>query len=322
MYKRQRRALITHPVYTQVDNLASLHTFMSFHVWAVWDFMCLLKSLQTQLSCVQVPWFPQGDRALRRLVNEIVVSEESDEDGHGGFAAHFELYLEAMQQCGADARAIQRFITALREGKETTAALALAAPPAGAQAFSLHTSQTVTTGSLPTLAAAFTFGREDVVPSMFQAVLDEIQESHLSTYDRFIYYLDRHIAVDADEHGPMAFEMVDRDQRRVARHCQRLGTDQADHHPADKPGAGSRGDRVALVQADTRILQHALDHRGEPFGMRARCNLGHHTAEGGVRGSLRGDPLRHDPASAVDQRDRGFVAGAFYAENQCHPAFP
>jgi hypothetical protein len=205
-----RRALITHPVYTQVDNLASLHTFMSFHVWAVWDFMCLLKSLQTQLSCVQVPWFPQGDRALRRLVNEIVVSEESDEDGHGGFAAHFELYLEAMQQCGADARAIQRFITALREGKETTAALALAAPPAGAQAFSLHTSQTVTTGSLPTLAAAFTFGREDVVPSMFQAVLDEIQESHLSTYDRFIYYLDRHIAVDADEHGPMAFEMVDR----------------------------------------------------------------------------------------------------------------
>ncbi len=120
----------------------------------------------------------------------------------------------------------------------------------------------------------------------------------------------------------MAFEMVDRDQRRVARHCQRLGTDQADHHPADQPGAGSRGDRVALVQADARILQHALDHRGEPFGMRARCNLGHHAAEGGVLGILRGDPLRHDPAIAVDQRDRGFVAGAFYAENQCHPAFP
>ena len=205
-----RRALVTHPIYAQVDTIASLHTFMSFHVWAVWDFMCLLKSLQTQLSCVQVPWFPQGDRALRRLVNEIVVSEESDEDGHGGFAAHFELYLEAMEQCGADARAIQRFITALHESKDIPAALALAAPPAGAQTFSLHTSRTVTTGSLPALAAAFTFGREDVVPSMFQAVLDEIPATNLSTYDRFIYYLDRHIAVDADEHGPMAFEMVDR----------------------------------------------------------------------------------------------------------------
>ena len=106
----------------------------------------------------------------------------------------------------------------------------------------------------------------------------------------------------------MAFEMVDRDQRRIGRHGQRLGAHQADHHPADKTRPGCRGDRVAIGQAYARIGQHALDHGGEPLGMRARGDLGHHSAEVGVFGILRGDPLRHDAPFAVDQRDRGFIA--------------
>jgi hypothetical protein len=79
-----REALVAHPVYSKVDSVENMHVFMSFHIWAVWDFMCLLKGLQVNLSCVQVPWFPKGDRTLRRLVNEIVVAEETDEDGRGG----------------------------------------------------------------------------------------------------------------------------------------------------------------------------------------------------------------------------------------------
>jgi len=204
-----REALVSHPVYARVDSVRNMHTFMSFHIWAVWDFMCLLKGLQVNLSCVQVPWFPHGDRTLRRLVNEIVVAEETDEDGKGGYAAHFELYLEAMDQCGANAGPTHRFIDALRRGLEVNAALELANPPEGARVFSKDTCDILATGSLPAIAAAFTFGREDVVPLMFQEILDQVKRCDLAQYDRFIYYLDRHIAVDADEHGPMAFEMVD-----------------------------------------------------------------------------------------------------------------
>jgi len=205
-----RQALVSHPVYTRVDSVANMHTFMAYHMWAVWDFMCLLKGLQVNLSCVQVPWYPQGDRTLRRLVNEIVVAEETDEDGQGGYAAHFELYLEAMEQCGADAGPTQRFIEALRQGQDVRSALALSRAPEGARAFSTDTCEILDSGSLPAIAAAFTFGREDVVPLMFQEILDQVKQCDLARYDRFIYYLDRHIAVDADEHGPMAFEMVDR----------------------------------------------------------------------------------------------------------------
>jgi len=204
-----RQALISHPVYARVDSVESMHVFMSFHIWAVWDFMCLLKGLQVNLSCVEVPWYPKGDRKLRRLVNEIVVAEETDEDGRGSYSAHFELYLDAMDQCGADAESVHAFIEALQRGESVAAALKLAAPPEGAHAFSLDTCDILASRSIPAIAAAFTFGREDVVPLMFQEILDKVQESDLAGYDRFIYYLDRHIAVDADEHGPMAFEMID-----------------------------------------------------------------------------------------------------------------
>jgi hypothetical protein len=204
-----REALVSHPVYARVNNVADMHTFMSYHVWAVWDFMSLLKGLQINLSCVQVPWFPKGDRTLRRLVNEIVVAEETDEDGKGGYAAHFELYLEAMGQCGADASSTHRFVDALRRGLHINAALDFASPPKGARIFTEGTCDILSSGSLPAIAAAFTFGREDVVPLMFQEILDQVQECDLARYDRFVYYLDRHIAVDSDEHGPMAFEMVD-----------------------------------------------------------------------------------------------------------------
>jgi hypothetical protein len=73
-----RAALLAHPVYHEIDRLEALRRFMEHHVFAVWDFMSLLKALQRQLSCVTVPWLPAVDPLGSRLVNEFVLAEESD----------------------------------------------------------------------------------------------------------------------------------------------------------------------------------------------------------------------------------------------------
>jgi hypothetical protein len=93
-------ALLGHPVYREINSLAALRLFMEHHVFAVWDFMSLLKTLQVRLCCVGVPWLPAADPQATRFINEIVLAEESDEDGQGGYLSHFGLYLRSMTRCG------------------------------------------------------------------------------------------------------------------------------------------------------------------------------------------------------------------------------
>src|SRR5437763_17203328 len=118
-----RAALSGHPVYREIDGPAALRLFMEHHVFAVWDFMSLLKALQRSVCCNDVPWLPPADPASARLVNEIVLAEESDEDGRGGFTSHFALYVRAMVSYGADTSCLERFLTELLRGSPLPAAL-------------------------------------------------------------------------------------------------------------------------------------------------------------------------------------------------------
>src|SRR5215218_9743630 len=118
-----RSRVITHPLYGSLDTHAAIVTFMEHHVFAVWDFMSLLKSLQRQLTGVEVPWIPTGPTGSRRLINDIVLVEESDEL-RGGFISHFELYLLGMQEAGADTGVIDTFISLLRDKTPVPAAMA------------------------------------------------------------------------------------------------------------------------------------------------------------------------------------------------------
>jgi len=206
--KEPREALLTHPIYQSIQSEDGLHAFMSYHVFAVWDFMSLLKSLQQKLSCVQVPWVPEGDPNLRRLINEIVLGEETDEDGKGGFSSHFELYQDAMQECGADATVVNAVISGIRAGLEPGEALRFAGASLGAQSFCATTFDVIANGSVAEVATAFALSREDVIPTMFQRLVDDLRLTEMPGYERFLYYLDRHISVDGDSHGPMAYEMI------------------------------------------------------------------------------------------------------------------
>jgi hypothetical protein len=203
-----RTALLDHPVYRQITDLRALRTFMQYHVFAVWDFMSLLKSLQLKLTSVCVPWLPPADPVACRLVNEIVLGEECDSDGHGGFASHFELYLRAMRQCEAPSVWIDGFIARLSAGNDVDSSLRSSEAPPAVEAFVRHTFATIHRNDLPVLAAVFTFGREDLLPDVFARIVRELNEIAGGDLQEFIYYLERHIELDGGEHGPLAHRLV------------------------------------------------------------------------------------------------------------------
>ncbi|WP_433615689.1 DUF3050 domain-containing protein [Dactylosporangium sp. CA-139114] len=200
-----REEVVTHPIYARLDDLRAVRTFLEHHVYAVWDFMSLLKSLQRNLTCVEVPWIPAGPTGSRRLINDIVLVEESDEL-RGGFISHFELYLEGMTEAGADRSAVDAFIDLLRAGTPVPAAMRRAGVPAPAAEFVALTWHLIDTAPVHCQAAAFAFGREDLIPDMFQQVV-KVNEQ-VGQLDTFVDYLARHIEVDGEQHTPMAMQMV------------------------------------------------------------------------------------------------------------------
>ena len=203
-----RDALRTHNVYSEINRLAAVRTFMEIHVFAVWDFMSLLKALQRRLCCVDSPWLPPADPQSCRFVNEIVLAEEADHDGRGGFASHFELYHRAMTQCGADTTAIDGFVADLRRGVSLRAALASPTVPEVARRFVEQTFEIIESGNIYGIASAFTYGREDLLPDVFQRIVDKMNAEVGGQLDDFRHYLLRHIGLDGDEHGPMAARLV------------------------------------------------------------------------------------------------------------------
>ena len=202
-----RSQLAHHNVYAGLQSIEDVRVFMEHHVFAVWDFMSLLKSLQRRLSCVEVPWLPVGSARMRRLINEIVLEEESDMiDGEP--VSHFELYRSAMLAVGAETRPIDAFVTALRSGADVPTALAGCSVPVGARAFVGKTFEIIASDNLHQIAAAFTFGREDAIPGMFRKLIDSLSCQRSASLGPLQVYLDRHIGLDEDNHGPMALSML------------------------------------------------------------------------------------------------------------------
>lgn len=203
-----RQRLLNHPLYSEINRIDALRRFMELHVFAVWDFMSLLKTLQRRLCCIDVPWLPPADLQACRLINEIVLAEESDDDGGGGFASHFELYRRSMRQCGASTAGIDGLINALRSGASADEAIKSQIVPQVAQPFVKQTFRIIEGGRLSAIASAFTFGREKVLPGVFQRIVDKLNAESRGQLSDFRYYLERHIGLDGDEHGPMASRLV------------------------------------------------------------------------------------------------------------------
>jgi len=202
-----RQELIGHPVYQEIETADDVRTFMKHHVFAVWDFFSLLKRLQREVTCVTTPWSPRPYAEHGRFVMEIVLAEETDEDLGGGYTSHFELYRRAMDECGADTRPIDAFVARIDEGIEPIRALQDDAVPESAKTFVTHTLDIALNGSPWAVAASFCHGRENLLPDVLGALREGIGDL-LGDTPVFKHYIDRHIELDHDEHGPLALRLL------------------------------------------------------------------------------------------------------------------
>ena len=203
-----RQEIIHHKVYSAIKDIEDLKIFMQYHIFAVWDFMSLLKALQNNLTCTSIPWFPKGSADTRHLINEIVVGEESDIDSFGNRKSHFELYLDAMQQCGASTSQINNFITVLKNTGDFKSAFITSETPKEAQDFVDFTFKIIGSNKDYLQSAIFTFGREDLIPGMFISIVNDIHKNFPDSISIFKYYLERHIEVDGDHHSHLALQMT------------------------------------------------------------------------------------------------------------------
>lgn len=205
-----KKQLLNHDLYKNVTSIEDLHIFLENHIFAVWDFMSLLKGLQIHLTSVSIPWKPVGNPEIRYLINEIVVAEETDIAFDGSRQSHFEMYIDAMNQCGAQTKEIFEFLENVESTKNIFVSIKSSKLSEEVKAFLNYTFTIVEEGKPHKIASAFTFGREDLIPNMFTQILRNFQENFPEVnLSKLIYYFERHIELDADEHGPMAMKMID-----------------------------------------------------------------------------------------------------------------
>ena len=215
-----RESLFQHPVFRSVTTLSRLRIFMEHHVYPVWDFMSLLKSLQYKFAPHGSPWLPNGNGDIRRFVNEIVTEEESDvafPNSEIKYISHFEMYRNSMHEIGADTNEIGKFISCVIKNG-LAIGLDCRGVPDPARKFMQSTFEVIEGEKAHCIAAAFALGREDIVPKMFKSLLGKIKITEIEA-PIFHYYLNRHTELDEESHGPMAINMLsslcDGDSKRV-----------------------------------------------------------------------------------------------------------
>ena len=207
--KDHQNKLLEHKLYSNIETIKDLQVFTENHIYAVWDFMSLLKALQIRLTCTKTPWLPNNNSQTAYLINEIVLAEETDINQVGVRKSHYELYLDAMIDIGAKTEKPVEIINEIANSENIFNAIENINIHPNIKNFLNFTFSVIDEGKPHKIAAIFTFGRENLIPNMFNEILREF-EKNVSEGDisKLIYYFERHIELDEDEHGPMALEMV------------------------------------------------------------------------------------------------------------------
>ncbi len=203
-------AMVSHDLWKRIDTIENLKQFMEVHVYCVFDYMSLLKSIQYKIAGSSIPWLPSiGVGNQLRLINEIAIGEESDVAFDVTFKSHLEMYLDAMNELGADCSAIHNFILAIERGMSWPSAAVSASAPKPAYNFMLHTFRCIEEYSFEELVAVFVFSREDNLYRIFEVIIEKLESSHSKfACSQFKYYLNRHIELDSNEHSNLAMNLL------------------------------------------------------------------------------------------------------------------
>ncbi len=199
--------LRNHSLYNNIKDVEDLKIFSNAHVYAVWDFMSLLKFLQIKLTSTSLPWFPSNNTITAKLINEIVAGEETDEDQDANPMSHFEMYINSIQEFGLDTDEILDNINSLNNLESIEEDIDKLNIKEYVKNFLKFTFSVIKRGNVHEVASVFTFGREDLIPDMFIPLIEGINAEN-NDLNKLIYYFKRHIEVDGDMHGPMSMEML------------------------------------------------------------------------------------------------------------------
>tara|TARA_B100000674_G_C37892488_1_gene939672 strand:+ start:559 stop:1395 length:837 start_codon:yes stop_codon:yes gene_type:complete len=205
--RRLMKQVHEHPIFSALTDERSLSLFMSHHVYAVWDFMSLVKSVQAHVAPCTIPWIPGTDNSVVKAINEIVLSEESDVNMNGtGSCSHYELYLESMKEIGVPITDIVEFVENVRcKGLSEVISYN---PNHPAYKFVGETFKTIIEKDPLIISCWFAYGREKIIPGMFTSALSKLGMSRQQA-PHFYYYLERHTELDGDEHSHFAQQLVD-----------------------------------------------------------------------------------------------------------------
>ena len=115
----------------------------------------------------------------------------------------------------------------------------------GAKKFVETTWSFVTSGKSHCIAAAFSFGREDVIPDMFRKFIESLEERAPGQFERLRYYLARHIEVDEESHGPMANKTI----------CELCGNDAKRWREATEAASAALTARIRLWDSIVEVIE-------------------------------------------------------------------
>ena len=214
-----KNRLRNHSLYSKIKDVDDLNIFSNAHVYAVWDFMSLLKFLQINLTSISIPWFPSKNTTTAKLINEIVAGEETDEDQEGQPVSHFEMYIDSIEEFGLDTSEIIKNLNTLNNIETIDKDIDKLDIKSYVKDFLKFTFSVIKRGKIHEVASVFTFGREDLIPDLFIPLIEGINSEN-NDLNKLIYYFKRHIEVDGDMHGPMSMEMLsylcDNDQTKIS----------------------------------------------------------------------------------------------------------
>ena len=202
-----KNRLRNHSLYSKIKDVDDLNIFSNAHVYAVWDFMSLLKFLQINLTSISIPWFPSKNTTTAKLINEIVAGEETDEDQEGQPVSHFEMYIDSIEEFGLNTSEIINNLNTLNNIDTIDKDIEKLDIKSYVKDFLKFTFSVIKRGKIHEVASVFTFGREDLIPDMFIPLIEGINSEN-NDLNKLIYYFKRHIEVDGDMHGPMSMEML------------------------------------------------------------------------------------------------------------------